>query len=121
MKARTLIVLTNDTEFEGTARGSAEAGGYRVIIGREPKDAARLFGQHLDEIDAVVMDLDHCEHGAAWLGAFTNLQRKIPALAVSRLDRRFLAPLAHRHGAEHWASKPINLQTLTALLQAICQ
>jgi hypothetical protein len=120
MKRRTLILLTNDAEFEETARGSAEANGYQLIVGSAPEDAARLFTRHIDEIDAVVMDLDRCERGAAWLGAFTLLQRKVPALAVSRLDRRFLAPVARRHGAEHWASKPVSLQTLTALFQDLC-
>ena len=120
MKTRALLLLTGDPEFESIAQVSADSAGYDLLIGRNPEDGARLFARNLDGIDAVVVDLDICEHGSAWLGALTSLSRKLPALAVSRLQQRFLQPLAQRHGAEHWLSKPISSDQLTAALEALC-
>jgi len=121
MTTRTLLLLlTSDAEFERTACASADLAGYDLVIGRNPSDGARLFARYFDHLDAVVVDLDICKHGSAWLGALTSLSRKIPALAVSRLDPRLLKPLALRNGADHWASKPITADELTAALQTVC-
>lgn len=106
MSSPTLLLLTNDAEFEHCARAGADLSGYSIIVGRNPGDGARLLSQNLAGVTGVVIDMDDCKHGAAWLGALKSLSARTPAMAVSHLDPRFLQPLARRYGAEHWVSKP---------------
>lgn len=113
----TILLLTNDPAFECAAHSAAKSSGYCLIVGRDPGDAARLLAENLSCTSAAVIDLDDCVHGSAWLTALAALSRKIPALAVSGLDSRFLRPLAQRHGVEHWISKPADVELLAQIFQ----
>jgi DNA-binding response OmpR family regulator len=119
MKPTTLLLLTNDPEFEHTARNTAEASGCALVVGRKPEDAVRLFARHLTELRGAIVDLDIATHGAAWLGTLSALSPRIPAVAVSRLDPRFLQPLAQRYGADYWISKPVDSERLSLALQPL--
>ena len=114
-----VLFLTSDPDLEFAARSSAESIGYILILGRNPGDGARLLADNINHITAVVVDLDKCRHGAAWLAALASLSRKIPAIAASRIDPRFLMPLAQRHGVEHWLSKPIHADKLARAIRGI--
>jgi hypothetical protein len=88
-------------------------------VGHDPQDGARLFARSFESICGVVVDLDSCHHGSAWLTAMTSVSRKIPGLAISRLSPQFLQPLARRHGAEHWLSKPVTAEQFCAAIQIL--
>lgn len=115
-----LLLLTNDRDLEEAAQRSSQFGGFHLTVGRKPDEGARLLSAQQDRLDAIIVDLDSCDHGAAWLGALSTLPRKIPAIAVSRLDRRFMEPLANKHGVQHWISKPVTPYRLAATLKPIC-
>jgi len=119
-----VLLLTNDSELECAMRSCVGALGHSLVVGREPGDGARIFASDRDRISGVVVDLDNHQHGPAWLSAMSALAQKIPAVAISQLDPRFLKPLASRHGAHRWLSKPAKpeelLEILKSLLPAHC-
>jgi len=113
------MLLTSDPELENHARVASAMTGCTLVIGRTPKDGARLFARSLDSLVGVVVDLDSCAHGTAWLSAMMSQPRKVPGLAISRLDPRFVRPLAHRHGVDHWLSKPASPEQIAAAFRAL--
>ncbi|MDR3401487.1 MAG: hypothetical protein P4L99_03225 [Chthoniobacter sp.] len=115
----TLILLTSDPELEDAARIAAALACYGLVVGHNPEDGVRLFARSLDSLFGVVVDLDSCEHGSAWLTAMTSQSRKMPGLAISRLDPRFVRPLARRHGIDHWLSKPVSSEEMIEAFRAL--
>jgi DNA-binding response OmpR family regulator len=111
-----LLLLTNDLQLEMLVRESVAEMGCDVIVGHSPCDAARLLARHLDLVGGVLVDLDSCDHGSVWLGTLSSLPRKIPAIAISRLDPRFLRVLAQQNGADYWLCKPANALSLEAAI-----
>jgi hypothetical protein len=87
-----------------------------MVVGREPGDVARLFASPRDRIGVIVVDLDSHEYEPAWLSAMDALARKVPALAISRLDLRSVKHLSARHSAHLWLSKPA---THTELMESL--
>lgn len=120
MKMPTFILLTSDPALEAVAHMAAAWIRYGLEVGRTPEDGARLFSRTFDSLCGVVVDLDNCKHGSAWLTAMTSTSQKIPGLAISRLNRLFLQPLARRHGADHWLSKPVTAEQFCTALQILC-
>lgn len=115
-----ILLLTSDHDLELASRCSADLGGFDLVIGRRPNEGTDLLSKHKAALGAVIVDLDISENGVAWLGAISSLPQKVPVIAVSRLDRRFLEPMAKRHGVEHWLSKPITAFRLATELKPLC-
>ena len=119
MKTPTIILLTSDPILESVARVATALAGYGLVVGHDPQDGARLFARSFDSLYGVVVDLDSCHHGSAWLTAMTSASRKIPGSAISRLSPQLLQPLARRYGAEHWLSKPVTAEQFCAAIQIL--
>jgi DNA-binding NtrC family response regulator len=114
MLAPIILLLTGDTVFEAAVRSAAALVGCEIVAGTAAGDAATLLASHQHRAATVVVDLDNAHVGPAWLHAIDS--QKVSAIAASRFNPQFLAPIARKQGVSQWVRKPIAPERLAEAL-----
>ena len=111
-----ILLLTGDTVFEAAVRSAAALVGCEIVAGTAAGDAASLLASHCHRAATVVVDLDNAHVGPTWLQAIETASQKVSAIAASKFNPQFLAPIARKQGVSQWVRKPIAPERLAEAL-----
>lgn len=120
MKPRVILLLNADPDIEAAASAAALASWHGVRTAKTATDAFQVLGGGLDDVDAVIVDLDPEIHGSAILSALDGLDPRVPVIAVTSLERSDMEPIARRHGAAICLAKPVAPELLAETLKQLC-
>ena len=117
MKPATIILLTSDPVLESTATEAVMRSRHGLRIARNPKQALHLLEEGLEDVELIIIDLDHDMRGLVLLNAAELCCELIPIITVTSLEPSYAAPVASAHGAVACLGKPVDRETLTSAIR----
>ncbi len=119
MKPHVILLLNADSDIEAAASEAAIASRHGVRTAKTAADAFHALSCGLEDVDAVIVDLDPEIHGAAILSALGGLDPRVPVIAVTSLELSYMEPIARRHGAAICLAKPVAPELLAETLKQL--
>lgn len=120
MKSKVLLVANADSSSNRVIEEAVAQTGRGLRHASTSRDAFEILNGGLDEIDAVIVDLDPGMHSLSILEAISYCRVAPPVIVVTGLEEMEMAPIAHRHGAAACISKPFNGLELSHVLNRVC-
>lgn len=120
MKAPVILLLNTDAEVEAAAVEAVFASRHGIRVAKTAPDAFQKLEGALDDVDAIIVDLDPKIHGTALLSALDGLGVGVPVIAVTSLEQCYMEPITKRHGAAACLSKPVTPELLAKTIARLC-
>jgi signal transduction histidine kinase/ActR/RegA family two-component response regulator/CHASE1-domain containing sensor protein len=112
-----LLLVDDEQQVRELARRALEQSGFKVVTASNGREAVELFTQHIQAIDAVIMDLlMPVMNGAAATAAIKRLRPDVPIVGASGFATDALVDEAKTAGITTFLPKPF---TVTILVDAV--
>lgn len=112
-----LLLVDDEAQVRELARRALEQSGFKVMTAGNGREAVELFAQHVQAVDAVIMDLlMPVMNGAAATAAIKRIRPDIPIVGASGFATDALIDEAKAAGITTFLPKPF---TVTILVEAV--
>ncbi|MBE2213760.1 MAG: response regulator [Opitutaceae bacterium] len=118
-RAPQLLLVDDEVQVRELARRALEQSGFKVLTAGNGREAVELFTQHLQGVDAVVMDLlMPVMNGAAATAAIKRLRPDVPIVGASGFATDALVEEAKAAGITTFLPKPFTVSILVEAVRA---
>jgi DNA-binding response OmpR family regulator len=121
MKAKVLLLIDADHASADVVSLAAIKTGHRVVHAHTSREAFSIMERGLDDVDAVVIDVDPGVHGMAVLESMHLSTTTPPVIVLTGLEETYMCGIAAVHGAAACIGKPFAAEKLAALIEQVCQ
>jgi DNA-binding NtrC family response regulator len=119
MKNNLILLVDADADSAGVVLEAAARTGHGMRLVKTSRDAFRILKDEIEQLDAVIIDVDPGAHGLALLEAISGLDEKPAVIVLTALEEIYMKPIATRHGAAACMGKPISIEKLKSKLEQI--
>jgi len=120
MKSKLLLIANADSGDNRIIEQAAAQTGRGVRHSTSSREAFEILNGGLDEVDAVIIDLDPGTHSLSILEAMSYCRIAPPVIVVTGLEEMEMAPIAYRHGAAACIGKPLDVFELSCVINRVC-
>jgi DNA-binding NtrC family response regulator len=117
MKPKTIILFTADPELERVATAAVMRRRHGLRLARTPRAAIRVLQERMDDVDLIIVDLDHDIRGLVLLSTMELCCELIPVVTVTSLETCYAEGIAKRHGAVECLGKPAPAEALLEVIE----
>ena len=121
MKREILLVANGDAASNATIAEAVKQSGHRLRKISSCRQAFEILAAGLDDVDAVIIDLDPGVHSMAVLEAIGSSAAAPPVIAITGLEETEVAPIAFSRGSIDCIGKPFSLRRLLAVINLVSQ
>jgi DNA-binding response OmpR family regulator len=119
MKENIVLLVDADGDSEGIVSEAAARAGRDMLLVKTSRDAFRILKNKMQRLDVVIVDVDPGAHGLALLEAINGCADRPPIVVITALEETYMKPIAMEHGAAACLGKPIMIQKISAVLNAV--
>jgi DNA-binding response OmpR family regulator len=120
MKRNVVLLIDADGDTSGAALEAARIAGLDVRFARTSRELFAMSQSGLEDVAAIVLDVDPGVHGMAVLEALDGWRPGPPVIVISSLEESHLRPVALAHGARDCFGKSVSIQRLkTAIAELV--
>jgi len=112
MKRNVVLVLDADADTARAVAIAASNGNYDLRFTRTSREFFQFWNEDLENVAAIVLDVDPGVHGMAILEALDACENIPPVIVVSALEEMLLESVVRRHGAAACLGKPLSVARL---------
>lgn len=114
-----LLLVDDENQVRELSRRALEQSGFRVITACNGREAVERFNEHVQAIDAVIMDLlMPVMNGAAATAAIKRIRPDVPIVGASGFATDALVDEAKRSGITTFLPKPFTVNVLVEAVRA---
>jgi DNA-binding NtrC family response regulator len=120
MNGNVLLIANRDVcSNEVVAKAIAQTG-CRFQHAKSSRDAYYILSTGLEDIDAIIIDLDPALHSLSILEAISLCKNAPPVIVVAVPAELDMTAIAYRHGAAACIKAPFNARELATILEDVC-
>lgn len=119
MNRNTVLLVDADGDSAGLISKAAARSGRDLLVAKTSRDAFKILGNQIQQLDVVIVDVDPGAHGLALLEAISGCADRPQIVVITALEETYMAPIAIKHGAAACLGKPIIIQRLSSTLNDV--
>lgn len=116
----TVLVVDDEASIREITRATLEDFGYKVLLAEDGAVAASIYGEHMGEIDVVLVDMMMpVMDGLATIKVLARMNPEIRVIAVSGISHNKQAAQTSAPCVKEFLSKPYTAEKLLMTLKAV--
>jgi DNA-binding NtrC family response regulator len=120
MNGNVLLIANRDVCSNEVVATAVAQTGRRLQHAKTSRDAYHVLSTGLEDIDAIIIDLDPALHSLSILEAISYCKTARPVIVVAVPETLDMAAIAYRHGAAICINAPFNETELTTAINDVC-
>jgi DNA-binding NtrC family response regulator len=119
MREKLILLVDPDADSVGAVLEAAARTGHGVRLVKTSRDAFKILGECIEQVEVAIVDVDPGAHGLALLEAISGREERPAVIVLTALEESYMEPIAAQHGAAACMGKPISLEKLKSTIDRI--
>ncbi|HSP64381.1 MAG TPA: response regulator [Pyrinomonadaceae bacterium] len=119
MKTTALLLVDSDSTSGALVSQAAAETGHQLIQAHTSHEAFCIIERGLEDVAAIIIDLDPGVHGLAVLEAIDICATTPPVIVLTGLEEVCMCGIAFARGAAAWIAKPFSAEKLAEIIEKV--
>ncbi len=121
MKTKALLLVGSDSNSAALVSRAASRTGHQLICAHTSREAFGIIESGLEDVAAIIIDLDPGVQGLAVLEAMDIGPTSPPVIILTGLEEAYMRGLGAARGAAAWLARPFTAKKLAGIIEQVIE
>ena len=121
MHKNIILLVDSDGDSEQAVSKVTTRLGRDLLVAKTSREAFEMISDKMQQLNAVIVDVDPGAHGLALLEAISSCADTAPIIVITALEETYMKAISQEHGATACLGKPITAEKLQATLADVAR